>query len=207
MNVDISTIQPYVTLIKDILTGFAAVTAAVIGIVGLQTWKNQLRWKTEYELAQRLAKAVYKMRSVFAEAEMLMDRSPLRQYIEDAVSGRDTFAEYWHFQKPHLQNYWQELRTVSTELDGVFFEAEAIWGATVKTVLESLREDVRQLSLMFSTLVDILENPETGPDSKTFKNDWKSAFKIFGELDKKLRDDTQQAITTIEGVLTPYLKK
>ena len=60
------TIQAYVTLIKDILTVLATTTAGVVAVKGFQTWKKELHWKTEYELAQRLAKATYKVRDAIA---------------------------------------------------------------------------------------------------------------------------------------------
>jgi type IV secretory pathway VirB2 component (pilin) len=55
-------IQPWVTLIKDIVTGLAAATAAVIGVLGLRTWKAQLKGKTEYETARSLLRCVYRVR-------------------------------------------------------------------------------------------------------------------------------------------------
>lgn len=63
---DIDTVQKYITLIKDIITGLSAFTAAVIAIMGLQAWKKQLKGKTEYELAQRLLRATYKVREAFS---------------------------------------------------------------------------------------------------------------------------------------------
>ncbi len=39
----IQEIQQYVTLIKDVLTALAAVSAACIGFLGLATWRKQLR--------------------------------------------------------------------------------------------------------------------------------------------------------------------
>jgi hypothetical protein len=56
-------IQQYVTLIKDVLTAIAAVGAASIGLLGLATWRKQLKGRTEYELARRLLVAVYRIRN------------------------------------------------------------------------------------------------------------------------------------------------
>ena len=66
MPCDINTIQAYVTLIKDVITGLSALTAAIIAILGLQAWKKQLKGKTEYELAQKYLRAIYKIREAFA---------------------------------------------------------------------------------------------------------------------------------------------
>jgi hypothetical protein len=47
---NLETIQPYVTLIKDMLTGLAALVAAYVGFTGLQTWKRQLTANAERDL-------------------------------------------------------------------------------------------------------------------------------------------------------------
>ena len=66
MDTNLKYFQIWVSLIKDIVTGLAAVVAAVIAIMGLRTWKKQLKGKTEYELSQRFLRATYKVRDAFS---------------------------------------------------------------------------------------------------------------------------------------------
>ena len=54
--------QPYVTLVKDIITIASLTAAAIIAGMGLYTWKNQLIGTAEYELAKRILKATYRLR-------------------------------------------------------------------------------------------------------------------------------------------------
>lgn len=63
---DIDVFQKYVTLFKDVITCISALTATVVAILGLQAWKKQLKGKTEYELAQKLLYATYKLREAIA---------------------------------------------------------------------------------------------------------------------------------------------
>src|SRR5215212_10812739 len=54
--------QSYLSFIKDLVTVFATVIGGGIAIYGLVAWKRQLRGRTEYELARRVLRAVYKVR-------------------------------------------------------------------------------------------------------------------------------------------------
>src|SRR5262245_61480095 len=64
----LTTLAHWVTFTKDIVTCFAAGIAAYVAFVGFRTWEQQLVWKTKYELAQRMSRAVYKVRNALSEA-------------------------------------------------------------------------------------------------------------------------------------------
>ena len=55
-----------VSLIKDISSIISGTILIVIAIMGLQTWKRQLKGNTEYELARRFLSAVYKIRDAIS---------------------------------------------------------------------------------------------------------------------------------------------
>jgi hypothetical protein len=112
------TLQSYVTLIKDILTGLAAAVAAYVGFIGLQTWKKQLRGKTEYELAQRLLRATYQFREALTFA-----RSPIPREISKAAT---------LYEKVVREKRQPTVREASIELEAIFLEAEIIWGPVVQ---------------------------------------------------------------------------
>jgi hypothetical protein len=48
--------------VKDVATAGAAIVAAVVAVLGLRAWRRQLRGQTQYELARRLLRAVYRVR-------------------------------------------------------------------------------------------------------------------------------------------------
>ena len=57
-----SDMADFISIAKDITTGLAALIGAGVAIVGLRAWQHQLKGKTEYELARRLLRAVYRVR-------------------------------------------------------------------------------------------------------------------------------------------------
>lgn len=54
--------QGRISLIKDIVTILVALVGGGVAIYGLISWKRQLKGKTEYELARRVLRAVYRLR-------------------------------------------------------------------------------------------------------------------------------------------------
>jgi hypothetical protein len=53
-----------VTMIKDLCLAGAGVTTAIVAVKGLQSWRRQLRGKSEYDVARDLIKATYRLREV-----------------------------------------------------------------------------------------------------------------------------------------------
>lgn len=193
---NLEAIQAYVTLIKDILTGLAALTAAVIGIIGLQTWKKQLRGKTEYELAQRLATAVYKIRNVIDDLTSMCDYDlVVPQYPGKAPHAKSSY-----------DNRLQQYKEVVAEADSLLLEAEVIWGAYVREVfapfqlitgnsfhrLEDYATQIEELRVSLEDEAVSRKRKETSED-----------FKRLTLRNKSIQDTT---VREIEDFLKPYLK-
>ena len=205
MNVE--TIQPYVSFIKDVISGLAAFTAAVIAIMGFRTWKKQLHWKTQYELAQRLLRSTYKIRDELIlnksgdidESKMFPtimeendDSSTEKKKKEDIINHEaeveETFRHYQaviaeengHF-KAAYQKSWRIIQEAYIELQNVSLEAEAFWGPAARDSLEPLMRIVKAVLT----------------DRKQFMQSMDTMVRIF---------DIYTAVNKIEDFLKPYLK-
>lgn len=61
-----------VSAVADVLTALGALAAAAVAGLGLATWREQLKGRTEYDLARRMLKKTYRLREAVRAA-----RSPL----------------------------------------------------------------------------------------------------------------------------------
>jgi hypothetical protein len=111
---NIETIQAYVTLAKDIITGLAAIAAAYVAFVGLQTWKRQLTANAEYQLARRVLVAVYKVSDAINNCRIFA--SEMDSEVVDVT------------QKIHDSKF-DKLDEEQASLDVELLEAEAVWGS------------------------------------------------------------------------------
>ena len=56
------TFAQVISVSKDIVLAVAAITGSVVAVMGLDTWKRQLRGHSEYELSRRILVSLYKYR-------------------------------------------------------------------------------------------------------------------------------------------------
>ena len=139
--------QVYISIGKDIVTAGAALTAAVIAVLGLQAWKRQLRGKTDYELARRFLRAVYSVRdSIRALRNPVQNTEEIVAAFKDstntpqnAVNADDSFKiEVGVY---HLR--WKRVNEAMSDLQVEMLEAEVSWGeaaaATPRATSSSFR--------------------------------------------------------------------
>ena len=151
-------IQAWVTLVKDIVTGLAAVVATILAIRGFNTWKEQLTTQSEHSLARRALIAVYKYRDAL-----------VRVYSSFSIvkyKGVDRFPELLI----QLQDKsFTRLDEVEANLEVELLEAEAVWGdeeplfkslvtalTAQKYRLHTLRDQYRHLEQSSSLTLTIL---------------------------------------------------
>jgi len=207
---DIETLQAYVTLIKDILTGLAALTAAIVAIWGFRTWKKQLHWKTQYDLAQRLVRATYKVRDAIAWVRNpLQITAEIDQAIQEAnIEGDRTKDRKVNarIQEAVYKKRWQNVLEADTELDSVLLEAEAIWGTSVKEKFEPLANCMGNLSMAIGYYLHRLNNPKIALDEKEFWKEDHILNDYIGQEDNFFSDEINAAVRQVEDFLKPYLK-
>ncbi len=144
----LSQFQTYLSMANDIFTILAAIIAGAVAIIGLQTWRKQLVGKNEYELAQKLLRAVYKIRgAVFHVRNPYMSPGEIGQAmkeenIERDITNPDIHAKY---ETAVYQHRWIHIQDAFSELEITMLEAEAIWGSKVSDSFRRLKEIVGEL--------------------------------------------------------------
>src|SRR5690349_11703149 len=136
------TVQAYVTLVTDILTVLGTAFAGVVAVKGFQSWKKELHWKTEYELAQRFAKATYKVREAIAEfRNPLPIGTEVQQVLNARLQNQEKYSAklYSSALEEVYRKKWQVVKAALLDLDAVSLEAEAIWGENALEQLNSLK--------------------------------------------------------------------
>lgn len=89
-------------LTLEIVNTLVIVGGAMIAVVGVNAWKKQLKGSTEYELAKRYLKSVYKIRDAIKYV-----RNPFISIDEMAVALKDNGIE-----NPDYSNDQQTNRAV-----------------------------------------------------------------------------------------------
>jgi hypothetical protein len=208
---DIDTIQSYVTLIKDIITGLSALVAASIAILGLQAWKKQLKGKTEYELAQRLLRAIYKVREALAVV-----RNPFQSAAEIAAAMKESSIEGDIINNPTIraqseravyEKRWQKVQEAFVDVESTLLEAEAIWGQPVKDSVKPLQDCISTLAINIKKHLRNIEKQPRNFDSQEEEKIDDIIYGFSGDSDNNLfSKEINTAVSKMESFLRPRLK-
>lgn len=143
-----------ITVVKDVLLGLAAATTAVVAVLGLRKWRQELEGKAQFEVARSLIRATYRLRD-----EIRNCRNPFYtayEYPADYKGGlgaqhsSEEEARAWmHIYK----NCWAPVWTALQEFDSHTLEAEALWGSAMRAKTDALRKCVRELNAAIDAVI------------------------------------------------------
>jgi len=116
------------SLFKDIFLGLSAITVAVVGIIGLTTWKSQLKGKARFDVARTIMRSAFALRKDFESVRFpvsLSVESADRIKRPDEPEGQSQVLDEWHARRKRLRPLDEHLH----ELQEAGWEAEAILDA------------------------------------------------------------------------------
>jgi len=211
MSFNLQELQEYISLAKDIVTILSALTAAIIAVLGLHTWKKQLKGKTEYELARKLLRAVYKVRdAIRLVRNAFMSAGEISQSLQEANIKTDQFAPRFDAisQGALYQRRWEKVQDALSELDLEAFEAEVIWGREVREKLKPLRKNVSTLLGKIQLYLELLKTPHRDTSNERIVQE---LVRVIHEVSEDPSKDSFTAEITgsvrqIEDYLKPHLK-
>lgn len=134
----------YLEIVQRLVTTLAAGTGGVVAILGLRAWKEQLRGRSEYELARRLLRATLKVRD-----EIAYVRGPLIEAGEIAAAVEQDGSEV-ALDDPEASELarlkrWRHLASAVSDVEVEALEGEVLWGSPIQDLVDDLRERVRSL--------------------------------------------------------------
>lgn len=196
-------------LIQSLILTSAAVVGAVVAVIGLRTWRVQLKGRTEYDLSRRLLRAAYFVRDELAYVRGIIitageieaaareagletsDLDPADDRLVAAVRGRR----------------WKYLKDALSNLDLEELEAEVLWGSEAKDALKPLRTCVSRLH---SAAVELgLRSDDDAPDVRAERDRIVQLRRVLhgsGSPDDGFAQTVQDALRSVEEFLRPRLR-
>lgn len=134
-------------VLKDLLTGIGALVIAAIAISGINTWKKQLKGKTDYEIARDYLRAAIKVKNAIddlrnpgisiGEQKAAREKYPFSDDNYITEHQKDTRAVY--------SVRWDAVRDAWEELDRKIIEAEISWDVEAIECSRPLIADIRKI--------------------------------------------------------------
>jgi hypothetical protein len=136
----------------DIITALAAVTTVYLAYLGVSAWKNQIRGKTDYEIARKYLKATLKLRDA-----ILYVRQPFIDLAEMERAAKEQGVENDRKNRAVYASRWKKITEANTELEVELLEAQVSWGDEALRVSDDLMLLVRKLNTQLQfALTDVL---------------------------------------------------
>lgn len=202
------TIPEIVSTVKDVLLGAAAVTTAIVAVMGLKSWSRELRGKTEFEAARNLMRSTYRVRD-----ELQYTRSPFvgagefpSDYPGPQTATAEQEAQAWNY---IYKNRWAPVREALQEFETHVLEAEALWGSDIRTKADELRQCARELQVAMDAVVD--DKAQRGENFKTDKEFGKemrrTAHASRDDENNALNKKIKAGVNAIEDTVRPHLRR
>jgi hypothetical protein len=200
--------KEFLPIIKDIILILTALTGAIVAARGLSAWKRQLSGKAEYELAQRLLKATYKLReAIRVVRNPVMFSGEMPEPPEDHPAAESDAKKRWYGVTQAYEKRWESVRNAHVDIEAELLEAEVLWGRHIREKFLSLFEVENDLFINILAYFDHLD-PDIH-ESRTPEEARANRLILYGVggLNDALHKRLQESIATIENELKPHLKR
>ena len=192
----IETFSQITSIANNIVVIIVAGITATMAIIGVNAWKKQMRGKTDYEVARRCLRSVYKIREAIKYVRNPyisvgeMDKSLKESGLEENKDLTENQKRNWAVYDAR----WKKVTEAKTEMDIEFFEAEVSWGKDIILKQKKLRELIGKL---YATVTMFLRG--YGQEKRD------EIIYDIGEEDA-FSKEVDKAIEEIENFIKPYLK-
>lgn len=196
--------------IEHVVVIVAAAITAIAAVLGVSTWRRQLRGQAHYEAARSTLRAVYRVRDAVAMvrspfmssgerasalAEVEPDpKNPLDETREGSI--RAMAAGY--------QVRWRAVASAMSDLDLARVEAEALWGSEVVECLAAIRRCVHELNAALTMYLQRQRKAWRGKAPTSHDEEIERI--VFGAGDDEFQGKVRAAVETAEAFLRPKLK-
>jgi hypothetical protein len=194
---------------KDAVLAAAATVTAIVAVRGLRKWHQEMNGKADFDAARALGRATFKLRD-----EINACRSPLIRSTEypsghDFSDQRNT-PENKAMATAHAFNgRWTRVQSALQDFETQNLEAEALWGAEIRTLSQALRSCVNTI---YGSMEAIIDDARAGGEN--FKSDRDFGIRMrsnaFGSPDddkNKLSREIKAAVEAIEKRMREKLSR
>jgi hypothetical protein len=197
-------------IIKDIIITCAAAIGAIVAILGLKTWRKELRGKTEYDLARNILRTTYRVRNAIQIVRnpwmTTSEYSPKTEPQDSNISeNKSNDAVTYAYEKR-----WEYVSKALVDLDVYILEAEALWGSSI---LEKVKPLHKCVSILLANLNMYLRSLHDRRYAERLNDKFYEKVNdiIYSKSDDPEKDEFYKevidAVKGIETIVKPHLER
>ncbi len=202
-----------ISIISNILISICAIVTVLIAYKGLNAWKDQMRAKSQYEVAIGLLRSTYKLRDrINAFRQPFMPAGESAHALEDReIAEQNGFESIRESQKGVVAGYLYRRKEIIESLenfDVASLEAEVLWGNDVKTLTKDVYGLIREINWAIGKLISLSKEKHIRNRSDKVENRVDSI--LYGDDDKEDEYNfgaiLEKTVNNIENFLKPKIE-
>lgn len=200
-------IAPLTTFVKDVVVAISAATATFFAYKGVDTWRKELKGKSEYELAKDVLLAVYQVREAFKCV-----RNPFimtYEYPEEMTHANGHLKSEKNYEgMQHVyQERWKKMTIAFAALEDKNLEALVEWGSEHQAIINPLRTCRNLLLIAIHDMLGQAKYKDAWETtSRQIQDNKKSILHMYDDPDlDKFTPEINAAIQLFENWLRPHL--
>lgn len=201
------TIAEYLTLGKDVVATIAPVATFIVALLGLKTWKRQLKGQSEYELSKRMIVNILKYRDAIHSVRspsIWPEKEHLPSADERAAMSDEEIRYYW-IEKAY-QSRWNNLLEKKVLVDVASIEMEALCGDKVKNLINPIYSLERELWVALKCHLETLNPNVNNPRKQSLQAEMTKRRDIVYRVDENNPDEYERELVNSIDELILYIK-
>ena len=192
------------------IVALAAALAAVSAYLGIRAWRAELKGKSEYDLAKKLLKAVYKVREAFYNVRFIGVYQ--YEYPEEMKGPSGHLKKEFEYEgtKYVYEARWKILQDAFRELADLNLDAQVEWGSEFQEITKPMSGCHSDLYIALWGFLDGKKNPSAW-EAMSNEERKKIESKIFyygrDPNQEKFQSQVDAAIKGFEDRLRPIIGK
>lgn len=200
------TLPEFITAVKDIFVGLAAIFATFFAYLGLTAWREELKGKAEYQLAKEVLKSVYKVRDAFEHV-----RNPAIyqfEYPKDMLDHQGYLKQEHEYEGTMYiyEKRWAKMSEAFRELEEHHLDAQVEWGSEFQNVIMKLRSCNTNLLVTIQQFLERKKHPRDFEPANAEKLAEERSILYQHEKNDIFSREIQEAIKAFEDWLRPHIK-
>ena len=198
-------VAQYISVIKDVITGIAALVAAVVAIRGLRTWNRQLAGNANYDLAKRVLASTLKVREEIRRVRNPFILGGEMQRAKIALTTEDPSQDVKNLsdEAAVYQLRFNKLNGALLELDTNLLEAEILWKVDSTSITGPSKASITEL---YMALRDHLKGTQARLEPARWDEAQAIIYSNFQEGKDTFAAKADGAIATIQRIAIPYIE-
>lgn len=158
-KVDLQIVQAVFDIVKNVAVTAATCTGAIVAVLGLSTWKRQLRGTRDLELGRRILAGVHRFRDALQAVRNRVLWPGETALSPDETKGKSV-SEIDHLaMQEGYSNRYAGVYEARRDLQNILVDAEAVWGHEVRKACVQLYEFDGELAANVDTYLGLSAAP------------------------------------------------